>query len=183
LVIALALLGLFWLFRNMGGRTREVGRQAVTTTENALSNIHLPGGASISVPRGSLNDNLARFLADGNQAAPRTFVFDHLNFDPASTQLTPDSQATVASLSQILRAYPNAHVQLSGHTDNTGAPDANQRLSLDRANTIKGMLVSSGVAADRIATNGYGQDRPVGSNDTEEGRARNRRTELTVTQK
>jgi K(+)-stimulated pyrophosphate-energized sodium pump len=183
LVIGLVLLGLLWLFRNIGGRAREAGRQAVTTTGNALSNIHLPGGANIAVPTGSMNYNLANFLADGSQTAPHTFVFDHLNFETASTQLTPDSQGTVTSLSQILKAYPNAQVQLSGHTDNTGAADANQKLSLDRANSIKEMLVSSGIAPDRIATGGYGQDRPIASNDTEEGRAKNRRTELTVTQK
>lgn len=183
LLIPLVLVGLLWLLRNIGGRAREAGRQVVTTTEGALSRVPLPGGTNISVPTGSLNYNLARFLADGNQSAPQTFVFDHLNFETASTQLTPDSQGTVTSLSQILKAYPNAQVQLSGHTDNTGAPDANQRLSLDRANAIKAMLVSSGVAGDRITTAGYGQDRPIAPNDTEEGRAKNRRTELTVTQK
>jgi len=183
LLIGLALLGLLWLFRNIGGRAREAGRQVVTTTEEALSRIPLPGGTSISVPTGSINYNLARFLADGGQTAPQTFVFDQLNFETASTQLTPDSQGTVTSLSQILKAYPNVQVQLSGHTDNTGAPDSNQKLSLDRANAVKDMLVTSGISPDRIATSGYGQDRPIASNDTEEGRAKNRRTELTVTQK
>ena len=121
--------------------------------------------------------------ADGSQTVPHTFIFDHLNFQTASTQLTADSEATVTGLSQILKAYPNVHVQLSGHTDNTGAADANQRLSLARADTVRDMLVSSGIAPDRIATNGYGQDRPIAPNNTDEGRARNRRTELTVTQK
>ena len=182
LLIGLALL-LFWFFRNIGSRAREAGRQVVTTTQNALWTIHLPGGASILVPTGSFNYNLARFLADGSQAAPQTFVFDRLNFETNSTQLTADSQSTVTNLSQILIAYPTAQLQLSGHTDNTGAPDANQNLSLARANAVKQMLVDRGIAADRIATIGYGQDRPIASNDTEEGRAKNRRLELTVTQK
>ena len=184
LLIGLAILGLlFWLFRNIGSRTREAGRQVVTTTQNAPASIPLPGGANISVPRGSFNYKLASFLADGSQTAPKTFVFDHLNFEANSTQLTADSQGTVTSLSQILKAYPNAQVQLSGYTDHTGAPDANQKLSLDRANAVKQTLVNSGIAADRMATTGYGQDRPIASNDTEEGRAQNRRLELTVTQK
>jgi outer membrane protein OmpA-like peptidoglycan-associated protein len=89
----------------------------------------------------------------------------------------------VTNLSRILNAYPTAQVQLSGHTDNTGTPDANQNLSLNRANAVKQMLVDGGIAADRIATIGYGQDRPIASNDAEEGRAKNRRLELTVTQK
>jgi OmpA-OmpF porin, OOP family len=181
LLIGLALL-LFWFFRNIGSRAREAGRQVVTTTQNALWSINLPGGANILVPTGSFNYNLARFLADG-QTAPQTFVFDRLNFEPDSTQLTADSQSTVTNLSQILNAYPTAQVQLSGHTDNAGAPDANQNLSLNRANAVKQMLIDRGIAADRIATIGYGQDRPIASNDTEEGRAKNRRLELTVTQK
>jgi OmpA-OmpF porin, OOP family len=182
LLIGLALL-LFWFFRNIGSRAREAGRQVATTTQNALWSINLPGGTNILVPTGSFNYNLARFLADGSQTAPQTFVFDRLNFETDSTQLTADSQTTVTNLSQILTAYPTAQVRLSGYTDNTGAPHANQNLSLDRANAVKQMLVDRGIAADRIATSGYGQDRPMASNDTEEGRAKNRRLELTVIQK
>lgn len=184
LLIGIAILGLlFWLFRNIGSRTREAGRQAVTTTQNAPARIPPPATPNVPVPRGSINNSLASFLADGSQTAPKTFVFDHLNFETASTQLTADSQGTVTSLSQTLKAHPDAQVQLSGYTDNTGALDANQKLSLDRANAVKQMLVNSGIAADRIATTGHGQNRPIASNDTEDGRAKNRRLELTVTQK
>src|SRR5262249_51425039 len=111
------------------------------------------------------------------------FVFDHLNFETATTQLTPQSVATVNDLAQVLKAYPNAQVELVGHTDNTGNPQANQTLSLNRANAVKDMLVGEGVAPDRIATAGRGQARPAAPNDTEEGRAHTRRTELNVTRK
>ena len=112
-----------------------------------------------------------------------TFVFDNLNFETAGTQLTPDSQPTVNNLAAILKAYPNAQIELVGYTDNTGTAEANQTLSLNRANAVKGMLTDQGVEANRIATRGMGQDRPVATNDTEEGRSQNRRTELTVTNK
>jgi K(+)-stimulated pyrophosphate-energized sodium pump len=82
-----------------------------------------------------------------------------------------------------LKAYPNTQVQLVGHTDSTGTPEGNQVLSVDRAKAVKGMLVNEGVAAGRIATAGMGQDQPMASNDTEEGRALNRRLELNVTRK
>jgi outer membrane protein OmpA-like peptidoglycan-associated protein len=72
---------------------------------------------------------------------------------------------------------------LVGHTDNTGSAAANQSLSLTRANAVKGLLVGQGVAANRISTTGYGQTRPVASNDSEAGRAQNRRLELNVTSK
>jgi K(+)-stimulated pyrophosphate-energized sodium pump len=158
----------------------------VTTTANAPSSIPRPAPPTTPPPEGANllpKGTLARFFADGSQTAPHTFVFDHLNFDTASTQLTADSQDTITTLSQTLKAYPNAHVQLSGHTDNTGTPAANQKLSLDRANAVKQMLINSGIAADRITTRGYGEDRPIASNDTEEGRMKNRRLELTVTHK
>jgi len=181
LLIALAALALLLFLRP---RTPRAGVPDLTSqARNALSRITLPGGANISVPADSINYNLARFLADGSQAAPKTFVFDHLNFVTGATQLTPDSNQTVDNLAQILRAYPNAQIQLSGHTDNVGPANANQALSLERANAVKSMLVGKGVPADRISTQGFGQDRPLASNDTEEGRARNRRTELTVTSK
>jgi OmpA-OmpF porin, OOP family len=175
LLIALGALALLSFLR---GRTPRAG------VDGALTNITLPGGNSLSVPQGSMNYNLARFLGDTSATdVPKNFVFDHLNFETGTTQLTGDSVKTVNDLAAILKAYPNAQVQLVGHTDNTGSPQANQALSLARADAIKGMLTSQGVGADRIATNGYGQDRPIASNDTEDGKARNRRIELTVTQK
>ena len=185
LPIALAVLAALALLMFLRSRTARNTVDTVTTaTTNALSRVELPGGINLSVPQGSINYNLARFLADTSATdVPKTFVFDHLNFETGSTQLTPESGATVNDLAQVLKAYPNAQVQLTGHTDNTGTPEANLTLSRDRANAVMGMLVNQGVAADRITTAGYGQERPVASNDTEDGRARNRRTELTVTKK
>jgi outer membrane protein OmpA-like peptidoglycan-associated protein len=180
ILAGLALLG-YLLSR---ARTPEVASRGITATRNAIANLTLPGGHILSVPQGSINYNLARFLGDNSATdVPKTFVFDNLNFVSGSTELTPESNKTVNDLSEILKAYPTSEVQLTGHTDNTGNPQNNQALSVDRANAVKTILVSDGVAAERIATQGFGQDRPVASNDTEEGRAQNRRTELTVTRK
>jgi outer membrane protein OmpA-like peptidoglycan-associated protein len=175
LLIALGVLALLSFLR---------GRPTRSNVTDALTNITLPGGVNLSVPKGSMDYNLAQYL--GNTSAtdvPRNFVFDHLNFQSGTTQLTPDSVKTVNDLAQILKAYPNAQVQLVGHTDNMGTPEGNQVLSMARAEALKTSLVSQGISADRISTQGFGQDRPIASNDTEEGRARNRRIELNVTRK
>jgi outer membrane protein OmpA-like peptidoglycan-associated protein len=150
--------------------------------EGALTSITLPGGVHLSVPPGSIGYNLAAYLGS-TAAAPKTFVFDHLNFESASANLTPESVPTVNALTTVLKAYPDSRVQLAGYTDNTGDPAANRRLSLDRANAVKSMLAQGGVAPDRIVAVGLGQDHPVSSNKDEDGRASNRRLELTVTSK
>lgn len=185
LIAALVILGLIWALSSRLSRRNvaETATRGVDATRRALEEVHLPGGGSISVAPGSLNYDLAKYLGDPSAAAPKTFVFDNLNFESNTTNLTPASTSTVDNLGSILKAYPNARVQLVGHTDNTGSAEANQTLSLNRADAVKTMLVGQGVSADRIDTQGMGQDHPIASNDTEEGRQRNRRTELVVTNK
>ena len=80
----------------------------------------------------------------------------------------------------IMKAYPNVAVRLEGHTDNTGDAAANKKLSFDRAVVVKEIMVKGGIADARIDIDGYGQEKPVAPNETEEGRAQNRRTELVV---
>lgn len=148
----------------------------------SLTSIHLPCGTVLSVEQGSFNFKLANFLLRGAPSdLPKQFVFDHLNFDTATTQLTPGSNTTVANLTQIMKCYPNMMVQLEGFTDNTGDPDSNMKLSSARADAVRNMLMQGGIDGARITTGGYGQERPIASNDTEDGRAKNRRTELVVT--
>lgn len=174
---ALILGALAWLWQETPTTgVRETAREAA----RRVAELELPGGAKISVPEGSFNFSLASWLAGTDTTVPRRFIFDNLNFETGGTQLTPESRATVDSLGAILKAYPGVSVALEGHTDSTGDAAANQKLSLDRANAVKGLLVQSGIADTRVATAGLGQERPVAPNDTEEGRARNRRLELVV---
>jgi outer membrane protein OmpA-like peptidoglycan-associated protein len=164
--------------------TRNTTRAPAMTAARCPANVTLPSGGALQLEANTLNCNLATFLGSGSAAElPRTFVFDRLNFPTDSAQPTADSAATIATLASVLAAYPNAAVTLTGHTDNTGDAEANRKLSLDRANAVRDQLVAAGIDSGRITTQGYGQDRPVTSNDTADGRARNRRTELTVTQK
>jgi OmpA-OmpF porin, OOP family len=175
LLLPLLALGLFAYLHGRGPRTGDVV---------AMEQVKLCDGQSLSLLRDSFNYNVARYLADGSPAElPKTFVFDNLNFESGTTTLTPESNATVKDLIVVLKACPTAQVQLAGHTDSTGDPASNQTLSQNRADAVRAMLISNGVSPDRMTTIGYGQDRPVATNDTDEGKARNRRTELVVLKK
>jgi OmpA-OmpF porin, OOP family len=146
-----------------------------------MTDLQLPGGVKVSVPEGSFNYSLHQWLAGTTDTAvPKRFVFDNLNFETGSTKLTPDSVPTVDSLVAILKAYPLVAIRLEGHTDNTGDAAANKKLSLDRAIVVKEIMIKDGIADARVGTDGYGQEKPIASNETEEGRAKNRRTELVV---
>jgi outer membrane protein OmpA-like peptidoglycan-associated protein len=165
-------------------QTRATAAGAASAVGAALSQVKLPDGGVLELLPGSFNYSLAEFLQGGSASdLPKTFVFDNLNFETGGAALTPESVPTVESLARLLKAYPAVTVELGGHTDATGDAAANQKLSLDRANAIRDRLVASGIEAARLATAGYGQDRPLAANDTEDGRAKNRRTELTVVAK
>jgi outer membrane protein OmpA-like peptidoglycan-associated protein len=157
--------------------TLETGARAIPTT----AKLALPDGHTIDVEENTVVYNLQRFLADkGDTRVPKRFTFDHLNFESNTTALTPQSKPTVDNLVAVLAAYPATVIELEGHTDNTGNAAANRKLSQDRANAVAALLAAGGIDSRRVSAKGYGADRPIASNDTEEGRARNRRTELLV---
>lgn len=161
-----------------------LGWRSCNVHKPQLASITLPCGTVLSVEQGTFNYNLANFMLKGSDSElPKDFVFDHLNFDTATTRLTPESNPTVTDLVSIMKCYPNMQVELDGHTDNTGDPEANKKLSVDRANAIRDLLVAGGIDSSRITTQGFGADKPIASNDTEDGKARNRRTELVVVKK
>jgi outer membrane protein OmpA-like peptidoglycan-associated protein len=180
-IAALALLA-FLFFRGRGDQEQATGGSGPPTRK--LTSVALPGGGNLNVEQDTFLYNLAGYLGNAsNSAVPKTFVFDNLNFESGGTTLTPASSSTVADLTRVLSAYPNSRVKLVGYTDTTGDPAANKALSLARAKTVGDMLSNGGVAPARIETDGMGQENPVAPNDTDTGRARNRRLELVVTQK
>jgi K(+)-stimulated pyrophosphate-energized sodium pump len=141
-----------------------------------------PEATAVTAPEvAPISSALEDYLGATSVEAGKRFVFDHLNFEFATSNLTPESLPTLDRVAEVLKAHPNTQILLEGHTDATGVASSNERLSRERANAVKAALVARGVSGDRIATAGVGQDRPIASNDTEEGRARNRRTELVVT--
>ena len=93
------------------------------------------------------------------------------------------SEEQLKNIVEILKCYPKAKFKIGGYTDNTGNPEANMKLSQERANTVVSSLVGLGIEAGRLEAEGYGDQHPVASNDTEEGRAQNRRIALRVMEK
>ena len=175
-LVALALLAyVFW------GRDTGIKPESVKQGLASLKQMTLPSGKVLNVREGSFYYNLADFLANPTDtAAPKSFVFENLNFEFGSAKLTPESVPTLNDLVDILKAYPSVQVKLEGFTDNVGDAADNKKLSLARAETTKEIMVASGIGAQRITTAGYGDERPIASNDSEEGKAKNRRLELVV---
>lgn len=97
------------------------------------------------------------------------------------SDLTNASKSTLKSLIQVLNVYPDTNLEIDGHTDSKGSDSYNQKLSVRRAGAVANYLKANGVAAERITTKGWGESAPKYSNDTEEGRAQNRRVEFLIT--
>jgi len=101
-------------------------------------------------------------------------------FDTGSYTLKPGAREKLAKISGILLAYPALKVEVEGHTDSVGSDDFNQRLSEQRAESVREYLVDQQVPADAVTAFGFGKTKPVATNDTAEGRQQNRRVELVV---
>ena len=107
-----------------------------------------------------------------------------INFETGSAAFTADAQAKLADLKRDL-ITTNLLVEIDGHTDNTGNPGNNQTLSAARANAVKSWLMQQSPVnfpVDRFQVKGFGQDKPVATNDTDAGRAKNRRVDVTMGQ-
>jgi outer membrane protein OmpA-like peptidoglycan-associated protein len=210
-LVPLAILGLLilaWLlFRALSGpSTQNAVSTAATTATNAASTaanavgnaaqsawaalgdlikVKLPDGTELSVPSLGVEQKLINYLNDPNATISDTtwFDFDRLLFDTNAATLQPASQEQLGNVAAILKAYPNAKVTIGGYTDNTGEPAANLQLSQQRADNVMAELTRLGVDPSRMTAKGYGQDNPLADNSTEEGRQKNRRISLHITEK
>lgn len=102
-------------------------------------------------------------------------------FDSGKALLKPGSNRAMVGALEMIQAHPDKRILVAGYTDNVGNPDSNMKLSTARAEAVRDWLVdASGISATRFAIQGYGMTRPLASNDTPDGRARNRRVEITL---
>ncbi|HVS91542.1 MAG TPA: OmpA family protein [Mucilaginibacter sp.] len=114
----------------------------------------------------------------GNKVVLNNIFFDTNKFD-----IKPESKPELQKLIDFLTVNPSIHIEISGHTDNVGTVQSNQVLSENRAKAVYQYLVNNGISADRLSYKGYGETQPIASNDTDEGKAKNRRTEFKIVSK
>jgi outer membrane protein OmpA-like peptidoglycan-associated protein len=107
-------------------------------------------------------------------------VLNNVFFDVDQYKLKPQSKVELDKLIEFLKLNPELRIEISGHTDNVGTDEANKVLSQNRAQSVVDYLLENGISKDRLSAKGFGESKPIASNDNEEGRAKNRRTEFEV---
>ncbi len=150
------------------------------------------GAAAGAAIGGAIGHSLDQQAADLRaQMSPNSTVVNNGNtlvvtmpqdilFATDSATLRPDLQGDIRAVAANLVRYPNSRVEVIGHTDNTGEAAYNQDLSDRRARSVAGVLMSGGVPGARISAYGRGEDQPIASNLTPEGRQQNRRVEIVI---
>ena len=150
----------------------EVGNEAVR--QQIVSELSTRLNTTYTVRNG------LRVGAAGQDQVDLALTNRTIEFETGNSTLTPTGRQVLDLLAPVLQRLPGRSFEVIGHTDAQGSRPQNIALSAARADTVKAHLASKGIAADSITTSGAGPDRPVASNDTPDGRARNRRIELRV---
>lgn len=118
-----------------------------------------------------LNEDEVKVLKD---------ALEGVNFEFGNDVLTAESKPKLHNVAELLSKHPSFKIKISGYTDSSGADDVNLALSKKRAMSVKNYLISDGVSDSRIQADGYGEANPVADNETEDGRAKNRRVEFEI---
>jgi outer membrane protein OmpA-like peptidoglycan-associated protein len=130
--------------------------------------------------RARMLQQLNQVLATKDSARGLIVSMPDVLFDTAKADLKSSARERLAKVAGILIAYPDIHVEIDGYTDSTGSLEFNQRLSQERADSVRNYLSGQGVNSSTILTQGFGPSDPIASNDTASGRQQNRRVELVV---
>ncbi|MEN9963121.1 MAG: hypothetical protein RL582_216, partial [Bacteroidota bacterium] len=109
-----------------------------------------------------------------------TLVLKNIFFEKNAATLNPSSFSELNELAKLMKENTGVRIEITGHTDNVGQKNDNLVLSQKRASSVSNYLVSQGISADRLTSKGYGDAKPIASNDTEQGKSLNRRTEINV---
>lgn len=160
--------------------TADAAKAGAAAVAKAVKTFELPNGVKIDVTDGGFMATMIAFLNSKDAALGKGFSFDEVYFDTGSAALKAESTKQLEQLAAVLKAFPSAAISVEGHTDSTGDAAVNKTLSAERAAAVEKTLERMGIADARIASAGFGPSKPVASNDTEDGRAQNRRVEVVV---
>ncbi|MEE9422054.1 MAG: OmpA family protein [Gammaproteobacteria bacterium] len=145
----------------------------------------LASGFSLKGKANGIEKSLLDFVESDTPVDKTTwFNFDRVTFRTGSAEIDMNASSDqLTNISEIMKIYPATTLKIGGYTDNTGSEEANTRISQQRAEAVANALASLGVDPGRLDPEGYGPQHPVASNDTEEGRALNRRIAVRVKEK
>ena len=127
-----------------------------------------------------ISEPLAGNDTESNSTDNKPVILKNVFFETGSATLIESSKVELDKLVVLLTDNPTMKIQINGHTDNVGTPESNQTLSLNRAISVMNYLVENGIQTDRLRAKGFGESQPIASNETEEGRRENRRTEFVL---
>ncbi|WWP01489.1 MAG: OmpA family protein [Candidatus Dasytiphilus stammeri] len=177
---------LYWLFHHYDKTT--VAHQPKSSVwvhdGKSLSNtkyVTLPDGVVIQINNDSIEDQLLKIIQNPSQPLTidkMVFNLDRMNFD--RNDVSTAAQVQMNNLAAILKAYPHVKIKIIGYTDNSGNPEQNKTLSKARAEVIMKELIKLKVPAEQLVAEGAGENSPIASNETPEGRAKNRRVSISV---
>lgn len=169
----------FYVNKNIGKVYIDATRVAASNTLNLGAEkmaINIDGRYGVKIRNFRLaaggSDKYNKVITDGK------FVTHGILFDVAKATIKPESAGTLNEVVKMMQAHPDLKFEIDGHTDSDGQDQANLQLSEKRAEAVKGQLVSMGISQDRLTTKGFGETKPIDSNDTQEGKANNRRVEF-----
>jgi len=135
---------------------------------------------NFDIPNGAADNLVNKVIELKNIAIGSKIALRNIFFDTGKSVLRPESNAELDRLVKLLKDVPSLKIEISGHTDNTGSATLNETLSQSRAEAVVSYLTSKGIAANRMTAKGYGASKPISSNNTDEGRQLNRRTEFEI---
>ncbi len=158
---------------------------AVEKNPGQLVTINLPKDIVLEIPENGTEAKLIKFIQDSSAVVDKNYWidFDRITFQPNLAELDENSELQIENISKIMRAYPMVNIKIGGYTDNTGDATTNLMLSKSRADVVKKGISRNDIKVTRIQSEGYGIEHPIAPNDTEEGRAQNRRIAINVTRK
>ena len=138
---------------------------------------------NFDIPNTAAYQEVVKDVALKNIAVGSKIILKNIFFDFDKATLRPESTNELERLTKLLNDVPTLKIEISGHTDSKGADAYNKTLSNNRAKAVVDYLISKGIAADRLTSVGYGEEQPIATNDTDEGRQLNRRTEFKILSK